>query len=300
MNIDNVIRFQSVVEFQSRPAWRDGLDHSEHKLLRIIGDYSFSRQEALPCGLKGCRTPHQNGYVVETVDGLETHIGNRCGQRYFNVNWGELKSIFRKNEEDRDRQKWLDGVLAEKEDLLLRAKSALEEVAVTSAAVDDITKKISKEPEIKSAFLTAGRTGGAIQVERRVDSEIADAMNLSKRQQTSLETIGRIEGIEVAIAQPSTTRSTGDQILADIKILVLQPLNTLSLSSLRNLNARQRKDRAKEIELAKERLKNAEKYLYSAKRFLAPDNLRQIARLSVRRHNQRTERILKYFGGMAD
>lgn len=296
MNIDNVIRFRSADEFKSRPAWRDGLDHSEHKLLRIIGDYSFSAQDALPCGLKGCRKPHQNGYVVETVDGLETHIGNRCGQLHFNVNWGELKATFRKAEEERDRQAWLDGMLAQKEELLARAKTALQEITAASERIDEIIEKIGKDPAVKAAFLIAGRASGAIQVERKVDAKTAELMNLSQQQRTSMEIIGRIEGIEVAIVAPEAKRSPGAQTIAEIKTRVLQPLNALSVSSLRNLNSRQRKDRAKELEQAKERLIHAEAYLQQAQRFLASSNLQQIAKLNVPRASQRAERILRQFG----
>lgn len=300
MNIDNVIRFRSADEFKSRPAWRDGLDHSEHKLLRIIGDYSLPVQEALPCGLNGCRTAHHNGYVVETVDGLETHIGNRCGQRNFNVIWGELKATFRRAEEDRDRQAWLEGMLTQRDALLARASTAFQEIAAASKEIDEIIEKIGKEPAIKSAFQTAWRSSGAIQVERQVDAKTAELMKLSKQQQTSMEIIGRIEGIEVAIQAPEVKRTPGAQAMAEIKTLVLQPLNALSLSSLRNLNPRQRKDRARDLERAKERLGNAESYLQRARRFLVPSNLRQIVLLNVYRPNQRAERILKQFGAMTD
>ena len=300
MPTDNVIRFRSAEEFQSRPAWQDGLDHTAHKLLRIIGDYSFSAKEQLPCGLKGCRTAHQNGYIVETVDGLETHIGGDCGKRYFNVNWGDLKATFKRAEEDRDRQAWLDGVLSQREELLIKAKVVLQMVAAASANVDEIIEKIDKESAIKSAFLAAARSGGAVQVERKVDAEIAAAMNLTEKQRTTLEIVGRIEGVDVAIVPQNAKRSLGAQAIANIKIRVLQPLNALSATSLRHLNPRQRKERAKELEQAKELLANTEDYVRQAHRFLLPANLRQIAKLSIYRSNQRVERILKQFGTMAD
>ena len=300
MSIDNVIRFRSAEEFRARPAWRDGLDHSEHKLLRIIGDYSFSAQEALPCGLKGCRTSHQNGYVIETADGLETHIGNKCGKRYFDVNWGELKATFRRAEEDRDRQTWLNGMLNQRDELLQRAAVVLQNIAVASTEIDEIIEKIGKEPAIKSAFQTVWRSGGAIHVERQVDATTAELLDLSKQRRTSMEVIGRIECIEVAILAPEARSTLGTQSKADLKTLVLAPLNALSLNSLRNLNSRQRKARTRDLERAKERLANAESYLQRAQRFLLPSNLLQIARLNVYRPNQRAERILKHFGAMVE
>src|SRR5882724_11249527 len=88
------IRFSSADEFKTRAAWRDGVDPAQHKPAKIIGDYAFAKTEALPCGLKSCRTKHQYGYVIRTEDGLETHIGRHCGKRYFGVQWGEIQSVF--------------------------------------------------------------------------------------------------------------------------------------------------------------------------------------------------------------
>lgn len=300
MPTDNVIRFHSAEEFQSRPAWRDGLDHTAHKLLRIIGDYSFSAKEQLPCGLKGCRTAHQNGYVVETVNGLETHIGGDCGKRYFDVNWGDLKATFKRAEEDRDRQAWLDDVLVQREGLLVKAKAVLQAIVAASARVNEIVEKIDRESATKSAFLAVARSGGAVQIERKVDAEIAAAMSLTEKQRITLDTVGRIDGIEVAVFPQNAKRSPGEQAIANVKILVLQPLNALSATSLRNLNSRQRKERAKEIEQAKALLANAEDYIRQAHRFLLPENLRQIAKIGVYRSNQRVERILKQFGAIVD
>ena len=77
-NSSTPIRFSLFEEFSSRPKWQDGVDAGQHKPMRIIGDYSFPKSKEIKCGLKSCRRPHMNGYVIETADGIETHIGNRC------------------------------------------------------------------------------------------------------------------------------------------------------------------------------------------------------------------------------
>lgn len=100
-NVQAPIRFGLFEEIASRPKWQDGLDALRHKPMRIIGDYSFAKSKEIKCGLRNCRRPHMNGYVIETDDGIETHIGNRCGKTHFDITWGELHAVYRRAREDR-------------------------------------------------------------------------------------------------------------------------------------------------------------------------------------------------------
>lgn len=102
----------------------------------------------------------------------------------------------------------------------------------------------------------------------------------------------------MAIVLPEAKRYQGPQAVADIKILILQPLNTLPLTSLRNLNPRQRKEWAKELGLASERLARAENYMRQAQRFLVPANLRSWKSIGV--INGSSVLILKQFEAMID
>lgn len=129
------IRFGSFAEITDRPKWCDGIDAGQHKPLQIIGYYSFSKQDQVSCGLKSCRSSHMNGYVIETADSLETHIGNRCGSKFFGVNWGEIHSDFNRALEDRDRQTWLAGVLDQRDILLGTAHSLLQNVTESTQQI---------------------------------------------------------------------------------------------------------------------------------------------------------------------
>lgn len=142
------------------------------------------------------------------------------------------------------------------------------------------------------------RAGGTIQIEKTVDAEIAEAMNLPLSQRQTFERIGRITSVDVL---PSVSmRYPGIQIVSKLRTQAIPTFVQLSATALRNLNSRQRKDRTKDIESAKSVLRDAENYISSARLFLQPNNLRQLAKLPISRMNQRSERILKHFGSIPD
>ena len=219
MNKSVPIRFRTAEEFKIRLPWRDGLDPSQHTLKEIIGDYSFSKKDALACGLKNCRTIHQKGYVVATVDELETHIGNRCGTRYFGVNWGSLSSVYDQAVEARDIEEWLQSVLGQRETLLARARHLLEALYGENEKIRDIRDRLSKDGVVLNAFERAARVGGAIQVELEVDEETANARGLQESQRRYFETVGRIFGIETAVPAKGTLRLAGSAMADQLREL---------------------------------------------------------------------------------
>lgn len=297
-NAPTLIRFSLFEEFSSRKKWQDEVDAGQHKPMRIIGDYSFPKSKEIKCGLKSCRRPHMNGYVIETVDGIETHIGNSCGRTHFGVTWGELHAVYRRAREDRDREEWLETILGERETLIKNSQSLLGSVVEKTKQIRSVMERLQKEPELSSNFIRVARAGGNIQVEKSIDSETAEAMNIPLGQRYFLESVGRIMGLD-AVPSNATTYP-GDRVASLLRAKAIPVFTALSTSSLRNLNPRQRKDRAKEIEAAKAILKESENYLSSAGMFLNPLNLHELGKLPVPKKNQRTERILKSFSSVAD
>ena len=297
-NSSTPIRFSLFEEFSSRQKWQDEVDAGQHKPMRIIGDYSFPKSKEIKCGLKGCRHLHMNGYVIETADGIETHIGNRCGKKHFSVTWGELQAVYTRAKADRDREEWLAIVLSERDALIRDSQSLLQSVSETTKQIRSVLERLQKEPELISSFMRVVRAGGSIQIEKTIDSKTAEAMNIPFSKRHVFENAGRIVGVD-AVPSSSTTYP-GDLVAAKLRTKVIPVFTGLSISSLRNLNQRQRKDRAKEIETAKSILKDSENYLSTARMFLNPENLQELGKLPVSRKNQRTERILRQFTSMAD
>jgi cob(I)alamin adenosyltransferase len=157
-----------------------------------------------------------------------------------------------------------------------------------------VLQRIHKEPLIVEAWERVLRANGAIQVEREVDAATAERMNLTEKQKRYFETAGRVAAVEVATQNPGTGLP-GHFYGAELKTRVIPYVNALSKSALTNLNPRQRKQRVKEIESIQFTLTAAANCLEKMRAFLAPGNLRELAKLQVSRSNQRTERVLRQF-----
>ena len=78
---DTLILFAVPTDFSSRTAYQSEIDSSLHKLAKILGGYHFGKNNYIPCGLQGCSTLHGKGYVVQTLDGIETNTGKDCGKK---------------------------------------------------------------------------------------------------------------------------------------------------------------------------------------------------------------------------
>lgn len=86
------VRIENWEDIRSRPGFVESLDHEEHQLGTVIGRYIF--KEPIKCGLKGCRTEHNKGYLVATVSAHETNIGKDCGKKYFGIDFQEMTRQF--------------------------------------------------------------------------------------------------------------------------------------------------------------------------------------------------------------
>lgn len=81
-------------EMEARSAFIAPLDHSAHKLTEVLAPYSFAKQA--PCGLRSCRTNHNNGFLVRTQSGAETNIGSVCGRKFFGDDFVIASSVHRR------------------------------------------------------------------------------------------------------------------------------------------------------------------------------------------------------------
>src|SRR5262245_39067148 len=99
MSTTLVDRPQSYEEMRSRPRFHEVIDQKKHELLRVLSDYHFPK--VIRCGLSECRTPHRDGFLVETKDGLETNVGHICGRNTFGEAFDIASANYRR---ERDRQ----------------------------------------------------------------------------------------------------------------------------------------------------------------------------------------------------
>lgn len=294
------IRFRSAQEFMDRPLWRNDVNPATLNPERIIGDYEFTEAEALTCGLSGCHREHWHGFVVATRDGFETHIGRDCAKRHCGLNWGELQSQFRKETEDRDRRLWLDEMLALRDTMRAEVISLAQAVDAVTQEVKSVLDQIHKERDIDKAFRDAQRSGGAIKVERYVDKDTAERMGLKEHQRNQLEVVGSIASIGVTIPAHGSSTLPGKRIFLALKDQAIPVLNGLSAEGLRNLSHRKRQEKTAEVERTRDAIANAKQHLAAAKRFLDPENLKNIGKFEIQHPSQRAARILRRFATGSD
>lgn len=291
------IRFLSADEIRCRHKWVDGLDADQHRLKAIIGDYSFAKDQAWSCGLKNCRTKHQNGYVVETEDGYETHIGSHCGNNHFGVIWGGIRAQYNRNKADRDRRAWLEWVLTRKADMLGTISDLLTDLKADTLRLEALLGIMNKEPAITAALIKAVRENGAIRVAERVNAETAEGMGLSETQRSSFITVGQLAGIQ----------AFGSGVLGGVRHYQLLPGNrirsslerahlvlwSLTADSLTKTTARERPKMAEDLRSVQDTIAEAQELLGATRQFLAPANVRQLGKLDVSPKNDRVRRIVK-------
>ena len=291
----DIILFKSADEFGLRPGYSLALTVARTELDRIVGKFSFSKEHQLQCGLNRCNNWHQNGYVIRTKDGRETHCGKDCGKREFGVEFKEVEATFRRKLEDQERREWLNSVLSERDALIAKVATLLAGLESVSAQIRDITSRLAKEQQLDSALYNAVRAGGAIRRELVVDAETASVMGLTGSQRYQFETVATLAGVEALERASHSNRPAIEDAATRLRSLVLPDLKQLSAGSLSNLNPRQRKNRARQIEAHHQAIARAEEMLASGQRFVAPQNLPRLAQLPISRASQRATRILRSF-----
>lgn len=89
-----LVKVNSWEEIKERLGFSSPVDPKEIKLKEIIGRYDLTPMDR--CGLSSCRTKHNKGFLVVCDGGIETNIGQKCGQREFGVKFRELAATFRR------------------------------------------------------------------------------------------------------------------------------------------------------------------------------------------------------------
>ncbi|MHA6195557.1 hypothetical protein ACX3YG_14425 [Pseudomonas wadenswilerensis] len=154
----------SADDLKARENYRESLDFGENsgrELLDILGDYSFPDTKMVPCGIKGCRTPHMRGFLVLTTDGLETNIGNVCGKKHLGENFKFKRAEFVQRQNEK-RNLFLIAEIKEKietlrptlDDLYLRASSLVKLKMASKQAHTQLIRKVIERAKLNQAALS--------------------------------------------------------------------------------------------------------------------------------------------------
>ena len=286
------IRFQSPSEFLDLPGFSTALACGRDDLRRLVGVYEWDEPRAQLCGLNGCGTKHWHGYVIETLDGRKTLIGQDCGLREFGLIFREFEASLTRALDDAARAENVAAMLAERQPMLDAATAVARNVEAAAAEVKGLLTILAKEPALRDALDEVLRNGGQIRAAVEANRNTRAAMGQSTAK-VDLQTIGVIAGGEVVSQYVSA--------LALLRAATIEPLKELSEAGLAGLSGKALQAKSRQVSDARDGLRRAEAFVVACGKFLAPANLQEFAKLgellrpSLR--NSRTARILRRFAG---
>lgn len=108
----------------ARPRFVETVNERQIELERALAPYTFP--DKFPCGLQGCRTPHNNGLLVRMMDGRETNIGHICGKNHFGHDFQELRATLNREVAKERARTTLDATLARRDEIERRLEDLIE------------------------------------------------------------------------------------------------------------------------------------------------------------------------------
>jgi len=177
-----LIRLKSWEDLYESPGFTRDVDPKAVTLKEIIGVYGFESRQ--PCGLRTCRQPHGNGYLVATTEGILTNLGSVCGKNNFSVAFTSLKKSFDKELAAKERRERLKSLKSRLPGLLSRIERIKTEVAPHYSSIRLIAGDVSSD-EVPSSVVDAVRT-----MRRTNDGVIRSTRRATKQEQQIAEETG--------------------------------------------------------------------------------------------------------------
>ncbi len=266
-----LVRLTSWEELYETPGFVRALDPKAVQIKEIIGVYSFGTRE--PCGLKNCRQPHGNGYVVTTTDGNVTNLGNVCGNRAFSVAFTNLRKIFDKDLQAKERRERLEVLQSRLPTIVARFQDLRDEAKPLYKAAMNL-RGTGVPQSIADAIKRMVRSGdGAITKNRKgtkQEQEIALESGAARPGMPYYvtETIGRLSNLG-ALQASETIRTT---------IMELEPaLNRLQECDVSKLADKEARHLDKATGGLDSKLDQIEQVVTSLRAFVSPQNISQLA-----------------------
>ena len=255
-----------------RPNFREVLDRKEHKLRKVLSGYSF--HSLIRCGLADCRTPHRDGFLVETDDGLETNVGHVCGRKAFGTRFDVERAAYERTRELqdlRDRAKNLKEQLAPVQSLvreIYKSRFGVEWVEGIKSALYKVLGE-----DLLSSLEAAQRRGdyGVEQARRRSEEEISRLVAETRRRREDLtfETV-RIGSLE---PMPWLVFDFKGKLITDL----LKRLEDLQFVEVDRLEMPVLRQRVKALNGWELRVREAEDAVSSAHHFLSAENIETLS-----------------------
>ncbi|MFZ6813406.1 hypothetical protein ACO0K3_02995 [Undibacterium sp. Rencai35W] len=211
-DFSQLVTLKSSEDLRQRPQYCPQLDPKQSELAEVLAPYHFG--EPYPCGLSSCRTPHQSGYLVVTVDGKETNVGGICGRKIFGDSFTIKANLQEKRAHLKHQLDILKHVRDNKVTLLARIAEQLNRP--TGVKWSEATLRSFKDALGQSVFKVlrekARRGDNLVEVTREASQEERDrhrVANPSARPlQSVAEKVGNLTGLDLLNHDPMRILTT--------------------------------------------------------------------------------------------
>lgn len=266
-----LVRLSSWDEVYETPGFVKALDPKSTALKEIIGVYSFSSRQ--PCGLKSCKQPHSNGYLVTTTDGQVTNLGSVCGKSAFSVVFSSLQKVFDRDFRAKERRERLQTVKNRLPTLITRLSGLRDSARPASRAVISLRGTSVPQP-VAETVKRMMRTGdGSINTNRKGTKREREIALMSGTARPDMpyyvtETVGRLSNVAALQSYEVIRRD----------LLELEPaLSRLTEVDVSTLSERESRSLDKITAGLDARLDQMEQVVGSLRSFTTRENLAQLA-----------------------
>lgn len=261
-------------DLTNRPAYCSPLDATDSKLAEVLAPYDFA--EPYPCGLASCRQPHQHGFLVVTVDKVETNVGKDCGRRIFGKDFTIKANIQVARASRKRRLDTLQGVLDRKDELLSRISELYDRKTGTRWANAEL-----RELRERSLFLCAAKKLYAMAT--RGETAVVDTREATKEEKAQHrafnpsakpleymeETVGHLQGLKFLVTNPHAAATA-----------MKDKLHELASTDVKALSPKKLQEWVEWANGIEREFDDIEDTLANALRFFADDNVRLLYALA--------------------
>ena len=257
------ILFKSPEEFDKRPGYQPQLTCTRDQLEKIVGKYTFTKEQQLECGLNGCRTKHWHGWVIRTKDGKETHCGKNCGERDFDVVFKEVEAVFKAAVERQSKKDRLEQIGRDRDALLADARGLYEKVSAAGKRIQAVLNEIKRDVALERAFESCMRSGGRILVEDEESKRLRAAMGANAAK-ADLKVIGIIKGTSAVF--------DAARAASELKYKIISPLQDLTTENLNALPDKELSAKTQAFSSMQQTISSAKNFLSAFEQFNSPSN----------------------------
>ncbi|WP_374607277.1 hypothetical protein [Thermomonas sp.] len=235
-----LVRLKSWEDLYETPGFTRDLDPKTVHLKEIIGVYAFDSRQ--PCGLKSCRQPHSNGYLVTTTAGQVTNLGSVCGKNNFSVTFTNLQKAFDRDFRAKERRERLEVLKSRLPDVITRIDTIKARAGQFYTPIRHLGGDSGSMPRVvvdairgmrRSGDGAISRTRKATKQEQELALETGNARPGTPYYLT--ETAGRLSGVG-AISASSALRTTFQELEPALRKLQSQDVESLSDKDARHLD----------------------------------------------------------------